>query len=139
LVARLLIRISLAPSGVGYDIGCGNKAVQTNMTFAELNKKGLAHVMDKIYSEISFGMGRTNQDKIPDKHLEVIDKIADAEFKEQRGLVQLAENQLGTVGAGNHYVDLFTDAFDKIWVGVHFGSRGFGHKDCFWLSIHGPG
>jgi tRNA-splicing ligase RtcB len=38
------------------------------------------------------------------------------------------ELQLGTVGSGNHYVDLFTDEQDRVWIGVHFGSPGLGHK-----------
>jgi hypothetical protein len=38
-----------------------------------------------------------------------------------------ARQQLGTVGSGNHYVDLFADETGALWVGVHFGSRGFGH------------
>jgi len=37
-----------------------------------------------------------------------------------------AREQLGTVGSGNHYVDVFADEANRIWVGVHFGSRGFG-------------
>ena len=43
-------------------------------------------------------------------------------------LKTLAHQQLGTIGAGNHYVDVFTDEQDRVWVGVHFGSRGLGHK-----------
>jgi tRNA-splicing ligase RtcB len=43
-------------------------------------------------------------------------------------LRDLARAQLGTVGSGNHYVDIFEDERGRIWVGVHFGSRGFGHK-----------
>ena len=43
-------------------------------------------------------------------------------------MIQLAENQLGTVGSGNHYVNLMEDERGLVWVGVHFGSRGFGHK-----------
>ena len=42
-------------------------------------------------------------------------------------LLGKARAQLGTVGSGNHYVDVFADRQDQIWVGVHFGSRGFGH------------
>jgi tRNA-splicing ligase RtcB (3'-phosphate/5'-hydroxy nucleic acid ligase) len=46
-------------------------------------------------------------------------------------MLQMAGNQLGTVGSGNHYVDLFEDRADgALWVGVHFGSRGFGYKTC---------
>ena len=40
----------------------------------------------------------------------------------------MARAQLGTVGSGNHYVDIFEDEQGRIRVGVHFGSRGFGHK-----------
>jgi tRNA-splicing ligase RtcB (3'-phosphate/5'-hydroxy nucleic acid ligase) len=58
----------------------------------------------------------------------VLDKIAEAPFEPQRKLRDLARNQLGTVGGGNHYVNVFEDETGHIWVGVHFGSRGFGHK-----------
>jgi tRNA-splicing ligase RtcB len=43
-------------------------------------------------------------------------------------LKPMAQSQLGTVGSGNHYVDIFVDEADRVWVGVHFGSRGLGHK-----------
>jgi tRNA-splicing ligase RtcB len=42
-------------------------------------------------------------------------------------LLEKARSQLGTVGSGNHYVDVFADETGTLWVGVHFGSRGFGH------------
>ena len=58
----------------------------------------------------------------------VLEKIRNADFAPQRKLAQLAESQLGTVGSGNHYVNLMEDEEGRIWVGVHFGSRGFGHK-----------
>ncbi len=52
-------------------------------------------------------------------------------------LKHLAENQLGTVGSGNHYVDIFEDEEGHIWVGVHFGSRGLGHKTATWFLEKG--
>jgi tRNA-splicing ligase RtcB (3'-phosphate/5'-hydroxy nucleic acid ligase) len=58
----------------------------------------------------------------------VLDRIRGADFAPQRKLARLAESQLGTVGSGNHYVNLMEDEEGRIWVGVHFGSRGFGHK-----------
>ncbi len=81
--------------------------------------------MDEIVARISFGMGRPNHEPVDHP---VLDAIADADFVPQRGLRQLAAHQLGTVGAGNHYVDLFRDDDGWLWIGVHFGSRGFGHK-----------
>lgn len=113
-------RISL--SGVGFDIACGNKAVQTNIKADEID---LPKIMDEIFQRVSFGIGRSNNE--PVDH-EVLHKIERADFKPQRKLAQLAREQLGTVGGGNHYVDLFQDEAGWVWIGVHFGSRGFGHK-----------
>lgn len=113
-------KISL--SGVGFDIACGNKAVRTDIKADEIQ---LPKIMDEIYSQISFGIGRKNNQ--PVDH-EVLEKIASAEFKPQRKLISLAKEQLGTVGSGNHFVDLFKDDDGYLWVGVHFGSRGFGHR-----------
>lgn len=115
-------RISV--SGVGFDIACGNKAVETNIRFTDI-EKDLPKIMDEIYSRISFGMGKHNNEKIDHQ---VIDKITNANFEGQRKLAGLAEVQLGTVGGGNHFIDLFKDVNGFVWIGVHFGSRGFGHK-----------
>jgi len=116
----------VSPSGVGYDIGCGNKAVCTDLTRADLEALGgVERIMREIAQRISFGMGVPAAEKVDHP---VLDKIANAEFRPQRKLAQTAANQLGTVGSGNHYVNLMEDEQGRIWVGVHFGSRGFGHK-----------
>jgi tRNA-splicing ligase RtcB (3'-phosphate/5'-hydroxy nucleic acid ligase) len=116
----------VSPSGVGYDIGCGNKAVQTDLTRADLDALGgVESIMSEITRRISFGMGVPAQERTDHP---VLEAIRAAEFAPQRQLVQLAESQLGTVGSGNHYVNLMEDEEGTIWVGVHFGSRGFGHK-----------
>jgi tRNA-splicing ligase RtcB (3'-phosphate/5'-hydroxy nucleic acid ligase) len=117
-------RDHISPSGVGYDIGCGNKAVLTDLRLEEIERV-VPQLMDEIVRRISFGMGRNNDE--PVEH-PVLDHIRDAPFEPQRKLHQAAANQLGTIGAGNHYVDLFHDEQGRIWIGVHFGSRGFGHK-----------
>ena len=112
------------PAGVGYDIGCGNCAVRTDLVAADLD---LPRVMDEIWSRISFGVGRKNNEPVRDAP--VFDTIAHSPVRQQRELLSLAKGQLGTVGSGNHYVDLLEDRADgRLWVGVHFGSRGFGHK-----------
>jgi tRNA-splicing ligase RtcB len=81
-------------------------------------------IMDDVVHEISFGIGRKSKTRV--EH-ELFDN-PEWELKPMRGLKSMAEDQLGTVGGGNHYVDLFADEQDRIWVGVHFGSRGLGHK-----------
>lgn len=125
----------ISPSGTGFDIGCGNKAARTNLRVEDVD---VPAVMDEISSQISFGVGRTNPEGVDH---EVLDDIRQADFAPQRGLLDLAAKQLGTVGAGNHYVDLFTDETSRLWVGVHFGSRGFGHKTAcgFFALAKGKG
>lgn len=113
-------RISL--SGVGFDIACGNKAVRTNVLAADVDT---AKVMDEIFKQIGFGVGRANREKVDHP---ILDKIAQSDFEPVRNLAKMASEQLGTVGSGNHFVDLFEDEQGYVWVGVHFGSRGFGHK-----------
>jgi tRNA-splicing ligase RtcB (3'-phosphate/5'-hydroxy nucleic acid ligase) len=116
----------VSPSGVGYDIGCGNKAAQTPLTRADLDELGgVERIMAEITRRISFGIGVPAQERVDHP---VLDRIRTADFAPQRALAGLAEKQLGTVGSGNHYVNLMEDDDGRIWVGVHFGSRGFGHK-----------
>jgi tRNA-splicing ligase RtcB (3'-phosphate/5'-hydroxy nucleic acid ligase) len=94
-------RNKISVSGVGFDIACGNKAVKTGIMARDVNIPGL---MDEIFRRISFGVGRPNEEPIDHP---VLEKIAKAEFAPQRKLLQLAAEQLGTVGSGNHFVDIF--------------------------------
>jgi tRNA-splicing ligase RtcB (3'-phosphate/5'-hydroxy nucleic acid ligase) len=116
----------VSPSGVGYDIGCGNKAVRTGLTRKDLEALGgVEPVMREITRRISFGMGMAARERVEHP---VLEKIRTAGFAPQRKLAGLAESQLGTVGSGNHFVNVFEDEEGLVWVGVHFGSRGFGHR-----------
>ena len=78
---------------------------------------------------MSFGVGRKNEaDDAPVDHPLFADPAWGAVPPKHRQALQTkARQQLGTVGSGNHYVDVFVDESGAIWVGVHFGSRGFGH------------
>src|SRR5438093_9945155 len=114
--------------GVGFDIACGNAAIRTDLSPARLGRH-LPGLAEASTDPISFGVGRKNRagdaptddplfedpawDAVPGKH-------------ERERLRAKARDQLGTVGSGNHYVDVFADEADRVWVGVHFGSRGFG-------------
>lgn len=120
----------ISPSGVGYDIACGNKAVRTLLRVEDI-KPRLGKIMDEISRKISFGVGRINNEKVDhelfdDPDWDVYKAVGRQEYDK---LKALAHDQLGTVGSGNHYVDLFEEAgTGRVWIGNHFGSRGFGHK-----------
>ncbi|HEY7499919.1 MAG TPA: RtcB family protein [Vicinamibacterales bacterium] len=117
--------------GVGFDIACGNAAIRTDLTLhgAHGIADRLPEIADEIQNVVSFGIGRKNQaDDAPVDHplfesaaWHALPKRVEAPLRSK------ARAQLGTVGSGNHYVDVFADENDAIWVGVHFGSRGFGH------------
>ena len=112
-------------SGVGFDIACGNLAVRTDLPLAALPPARRAVLADDIARGLSFGVGRVNADKVEHPLLDDADAWRAGDVLDLRAM---AANQLGTIGSGNHYVDLFADEADRIWVGVHFGSRGLGHK-----------
>ena len=129
-------RNHVSPVGVGFDIACGNAAIRTNLTVADLSpypdkvRRVLSAVADEIADTVSFGIGRRNDatDAPVDDPL-FDDPAWDAvPEKYRKGLRVKARQQLGTVGSGNHYVDVFADERERLWVGVHFGSRGFGHS-----------
>ena len=121
--------------GVGFDIACGNAAIRTDVTLDSLGRtpeevhRTLGAVADAVADTVSFGIGRRNRaDDAPVDHPLFEDPAWDAvPPKERQALRAKARQQLGTVGSGNHYVDIFTDETGALWVGVHFGSRGFGH------------
>ncbi len=131
----LALREWVMPAGVGYDIACGNCCVRTPVQARDVD---VSRVMDEIWRSVSFGMGRKNAERVDHA---VLDAIAESPVLVQRGLLALAREQLGTVGSGNHYVDLFENRADgALWVGVHFGSRGFGHRTASgFLSIAAGG
>lgn len=120
--------------GVGFDIACGNAAIRTDLTLdafgSEIERRRrLNEIADEIHAQISFGIGRKNlADDAPVDDPLFDDPAWDAlPARVRDDLKEKARSQLGTVGSGNHYVDIFADEEDRIWVGVHFGSRGFGH------------
>jgi len=114
---------AVSPSGVGYDIACGNKAVQLDLPAAEA-RANISTIMTDIWDTLAFGVGRKS--KQPVDHA-LFDEPT-WRLKPLAALKSLAAAQLGSIGSGNHYVDLFVDDAEHVWVGVHFGSRGFGHR-----------
>ena len=122
---------AVSPNGVGFDIGCGLKAVKTDLRADELLATGadgrtiVATVMDDIQRTVAFGMGRTRGEAVDH---ELFDDPTWQAVREVGRLRDMAAQQLGTVGGGNHFVDLTRDDDGWLWIVCHFGSRGLGHK-----------
>ncbi|MDF2971934.1 MAG: hypothetical protein K0R61_2384 [Microvirga sp.] len=110
-------------SGVGFDIACGNMAVRLDTRYEDIAAE-TGRILSDIGRSISFGIGQRNAVKVDHE-------LFDSPLWDEAGardLKTMAQQQLGTVGSGNHYVDLFEDEEGFVWIGVHFGSRGLGHK-----------
>jgi tRNA-splicing ligase RtcB len=113
---------NISVSGVGFDIACGNLAIKTDAKWADIRSKHKL-VADAISQRISFGVGRKNY--TPIDHPLFSDDAWNIPLLKK--FKKKAEDQLGSCGSGNHYVDVFIDEQETVWVGVHFGSRGLGH------------
>src|SRR5688500_3066976 len=109
--------------GVGFDIACGNAAIRTNLTLEDFGSdqdeigRALNLFADDMQEQVSFGIGRKNRaDDAPLDHplfeSDVWNAVPD---KHRFQLRDKARQQLGTVGSGNHYVDVFVDETGSIW------------------------
>ena len=118
--------------GVGFDIACGNAAIRTDLTLA-----GTPDLVERLGGDRRRDPGRRSRSASAGRIAPTMRRSIIRCSSRRRGrrcrarsatsLRDKARAQLGTVGSGNHYVDVFADESDAIWVGVHFGSRGFGH------------
>lgn len=111
-------------NGVGFDIACGNKAVLLDCCSKHV-KDDIYRIMNDVRKYISFGVGRRNNEHVDH---ELFGDPVWNDIDILRNCRDKSISQLGTVGSGNHYVDIFCDELDRVWVGVHFGSRGLGHS-----------
>lgn len=121
---------AIIPAAVGVDIGCGMCAVQTTLKAHQL-PDNLAALRSRLEEFIPVGFGvhknaptlaNTSFAKLDAKYLEIIAKHPILEPKKH------PVYQMGTLGGGNHFVELCIDTEDNVWVMLHSGSRGIGNN-----------
>ena len=132
----LLTKEYIVPAWVGFDIGCGLIAVKVKGkdNLVELVKKNQDEIYSRVLKEVPLGLGETNkQEKITEKTKIEFNKLIE-KFKEgphNKDILNFLKNaamkHLGSLGAGNHFIEL---CFYKkeLWIVIHSGSRGIGHK-----------
>lgn len=110
----------VVPNAVGVDIGCGMCAVKTSLT--EISQDELKRIMGEIRKQIPVGFGhhQKKQDESLMPQMEYGDKI--------RGELQNALTQLGTLGGGNHFIEIQKGSDGHVWVMIHSGSRNLGFR-----------
>lgn len=117
---------AIIPAAVGVDIGCGMIAVKTKFTLNDL-PSDLEKVRNGIERRIPLSAGNFNK-KIDGTALERVNKLAGKTKDYYKTIVRDWTSQLGTLGSGNHFIELSLDQNDALWVVLHSGSRGIGNK-----------
>lgn len=144
---------AIIPAAVGVDIGCGMMAVRTQFTLDEFRAKGnLADLRKAIEATIPLSAGVYNTKIWHDQTYSRIGILG--ELHNSGNASTIAPNwhmQLGSLGSGNHFIEISYDEEDRIWLFLHSGSRGVGNKlaqkhikvaqelcEKWWISLPHP-
>lgn len=126
-------RGAIIPAAVGVDIGCGMAAVRTTLKASDL-PDSLAQLRSSIERGVPVGNGRGGEHgRMPESITTRLvqsglgDRLAAIKAKHRHIRTDKIERQLGTLGGGNHFIEICLDESDAVWVMLHSGSRGTGN------------
>jgi tRNA-splicing ligase RtcB len=128
---------AIIPAAVGVDIGCGMNAVRTTLTASQL-PDNLARLRSAIEAAVPVGFGQHAWDKVRgsaharvgrplNDRLDVIVGKHGGLMKMQSKFAQTWICQIGTLGGGNHFIEICLDQEQRVWIMLHSGSRGIGN------------
>jgi tRNA-splicing ligase RtcB (3'-phosphate/5'-hydroxy nucleic acid ligase) len=112
----------IIPNAVGVDIGCGMCAVQTDLAAASMDSETVRTVLNRVRSAIPMGFGHHKKDQA----WKGFDSAPD--FPVIQRELDSARRQLGTLGGGNHFIEIQAGNDGHVWFMIHSGSRNFGYK-----------
>jgi tRNA-splicing ligase RtcB (3'-phosphate/5'-hydroxy nucleic acid ligase) len=122
---------AVIPAAVGVDIGCGMMAAQLSLTSNELDEKALTKVFNQITRDVPVGFGQHDEPDARDARSfarplrRILQKHPGIEKRIGRNSHWAL--QLGTLGGGNHFIEVCLDEAGRVWVMLHSGSRGIGN------------
>lgn len=124
---------AIIPAAVGVDIGCGMVACRLSLTANDIDEKSLKKVFDQISRDVPVGRAQ-HKDKDVLLHAAMpfdarLDKMTDKHPQLLKAFGKFSKwmNQMGTLGGGNHFIEVCLDESDQVWVMLHSGSRGIGN------------
>ncbi len=126
-------RGAIIPAAVGVDIGCGMAARRTSLTAEQINERALRKVYDQICRDVPVGREQHRDDRAPASaarpFAETLKTLLAKHPKLLKSFGKHSNwvNQLGTLGSGNHFIELCLDEAEHVWVMLHTGSRGIGN------------
>lgn len=122
---------AIMPAAIGVDIGCGMMAIKTSFNVNDLTKKSsLKEIREAIESAIPLSAFKHNQTVLPDA-LDAAEELLDLALDSGFTPSEYATNwmhQIGSLGSGNHFIEVTKDEEDNVWLFLHSGSRGVGNK-----------
>lgn len=118
---------AIIPAAVGVDIGCGMISVKTTLNKKDL--KDLHSIRLGIERRIPMSAGKFNNNitESAQKRIDELKKLSSIDYNKIFGTTSWG-HQLGTLGGGNHFIEVCLDENDTVWLTVHSGSRGIGNK-----------
>jgi tRNA-splicing ligase RtcB len=124
---------AIIPAAVGVDIGCGMMATRLSLTSSELDEKALGKLFNQIGRDVPVGFAQHKDRDVRDgaakrfkKSLSVIVQKHPG-IEKRKGRSTSWAHQLGTLGGGNHFIEVCLDEAARVWVMLHSGSRGIGN------------
>ena len=127
---------AVMPQAVGVDLGCGMQAVRTTIRGAQMKGRDLAKMRETIEAAVPHGLTK-GRDKgswgSPPENVQIAWMELEPGYKKivaknPKASHKGPENQLGTLGTGNHFIELCIDQDDYLWIMLHSGSRGVGNR-----------
>ena len=143
----LVTKSNIVPAWVGFDIGCGMIAVKLSATnLAEKIQKNKKKIYSGVLRAVPMGLGHIHKKsnkvskEILEKFNSILEKFQSKEYDKNilNYLKSVAPKHLGTLGSGNHFIELGFNEKNKeeIWLIIHTGSRGIGHTVAKKYMIH---
>jgi tRNA-splicing ligase RtcB (3'-phosphate/5'-hydroxy nucleic acid ligase) len=123
---------AVIPAAVGVDIGCGMMALRTRFTEAEVQQRGnLQQLHTAISAVVPLSAGKYNERPWSEHTDRLIDDLERRAAESDVDPARYAQNwrlQLGSLGSGNHFIEVTADETGRVWLFLHSGSRGVGNK-----------
>jgi tRNA-splicing ligase RtcB len=124
---------AIIPAAVGVDIGCGMIATRTSLTAKDLDERRLRKVFDQVTRDVPVGFGQHKDRDVRVDAIRGFKKGLEKIMARHPGVAKRVGrnsswvHQLGTLGGGNHFIEVCLDEAEQVWVMLHSGSRGIGN------------